>query len=101
MYDRVAPEDNKRKRFILNQTYLRISEDPNSPIEDTALSGPEHSQSYKEFVRKNVVESQQKNNSQPQVQQQSIPIFQDSINTNNELQNNAQSYINITGLKLF
>lgn len=101
MYDRVAPEDNKRKRFLLDKTYLRISEDPNSPIEDVALTGPEQSQSYKEFVRKNVVPSP---TSPENPQQQSIPIFQDSLNTNNEQQtnnNNAQSYINITGLKLF
>lgn len=102
MYDRVAPEDNKKKRFLLNQTYLRISEDPNSPIIDAALSGPGQSQSYREFVRKNVTEPQPVVSNASQPPQQSIPIFQDSINTNNEMQNNnAQSYINITGLKLF
>lgn len=104
MYDRVAPEDNKRKRFTLDKMYLRIAEDPNSPIEDTALTTPEHSQSYKEFVRKNVVPNMQGSTS-PQLevkQQESIPIFQDTLNTSDtNPNNNAMSYINITGNKLF
>lgn len=32
LYDRVAPEDNKRKKFILDRNILRITEDPDSEI---------------------------------------------------------------------
>lgn len=104
MYDRVAPEDNKRKRFTLDKQYLRIAEDPNSPIEDVALSSPEHSQSYKEFTRKYVTNpaGQPQQSQQVEEKPESIPIFQDTLNTeNNQNNNNAASYINITGTTLF
>lgn len=37
IYDRVAPEENKRRTYINDRTYLRLTEDPNSQIEDASV----------------------------------------------------------------
>ena len=49
LLDRVAPEDNKRKKFINDKTYLRITEDMNSEIEEitdfAAIASPVNTRS--------------------------------------------------------
>ena len=89
LYDRVAPEDNKRKRFINDKMFLRISEDLSAPIEDMGLMEPGGSPNFKQFAN----ERRQFNNggtppqntqnyaqnSQPAQNTVSIPMLSDSL----------------------
>ena len=84
LYDRVAPEDNKRKLFNLDKTYLRITEDPSAPIEEvfTTVNGPSnasggtyHNMYYNKVNIAPVVQSTQ------QEDKQSVPMLTDSLDS--------------------
>lgn len=127
LYDRVAPEDNKRKLFIHEQKYLRIYEDPNSGIEEVTMLPTSQPNSNPYYGNR---QSRQQNNTQPAekeavIQEHPIvskPILSDNLNdfgSYNSIADNfekqeqpasksAQSIfdvtsnlINITGEKLF
>jgi hypothetical protein len=61
LYDRVAPETNKAKKFTLNSTYLRILEDLTSPVFDMVDAANKKVQNYGKRV---LAEQMQKENCQ-------------------------------------
>lgn len=48
LFDRVSPQDNKRKLFLLDKEYLRITEDLASPIEEVYSTFAGTSQNYQQ-----------------------------------------------------
>lgn len=108
LYDRVAPEDNKRKLFNLDKSYLRITEDPSAPIEEVfnTVNGPSNASSgtyHNLYYNK----PQQKQNFSQPAETESVPILTDTLNTNNNkisTPSNDLSFsspIGITGAGLF
>jgi hypothetical protein len=109
MYDRVAPEDNKRKLFNNDKTYLRITEDMSAPIEEvlTPIQVPGTYQGYgnkqSQKVTYNTTTPGQDNSIT-----QSVPILSDKL----ELVDNSSqpgmpgtsfsnNMISVTGAGLF
>lgn len=115
IYDRVAPEDNKRKKYLIDKTYLRLTEDLSSPIEDLAGMEPGGSQNFQNY-NKQYQQKQQENhynykpaqntyNNTPQAN--SIPMLTDTLqpagitktpNKQNVLNTNG---VDVTGNGLF
>lgn len=114
LYDRVAPEDNKRKRFINDKTFLRISEDLSAPIEDMGLMEPGGSPNFKQFANErrqfnnggNSPQTTQKyvQNSQPAQNTVSVPMLSDSLEENGgtvATQGGFPGMVGVTGAGLF
>lgn len=111
IYDRVAPEDNKRKHYILQKEFLRLIEDKESPIEDVSmminLNPPSQNKSYFNQNIKNKNNNENINMNQNNIQ--TLPIFSKSLldnksnNLNIEQASNhvLSGLINVTGDKLF
>lgn len=121
LYDRVAPEDNKRKLFDLDKMYLRITENPDAPIEEvlTTINGPGNASAgtYQNMYRNNGNGNtngfQQSRNYQGNYQNQfesndgtkSVPILTNTLDSPKKfIQNSEMSSfgsINVTGDGLF
>lgn len=114
LYDRVAPEDNKRKRFINDKMFLRISEDLSAPIEDMGLMEPGGSPNFKQFVNErkqfnngsNIPQNTQNyaQNSQLAQNTSSIPMLSDSLEESSgtmATQGGLPGIVGVTGAGLF
>ena len=112
LYDRVAPEDNKRKLFNLDKSYLRITEDPTAPIEEvfTTVNGPSNASSgtYHNMYYNKVNTPHSAQNITPQTPEpNSVPMLSDtlegdkSISTPPSELSFGSSPIGITGAGLF
>ena len=124
LYDRVAPEDNKRKLFILDKMYLRITEDPNSQIEEVTTIPVNNVPNGGQYFRRD--NNQQRfqtqtypaNNNSGMTEQHPIvskPILSDTLDTGHNIEDFENSkptapenlfsmkpnLLNITGEKLF
>lgn len=107
LYDRVAPEDNKRKLFINDKMYLRITEDPESPIEEvTAMLTPQTYANNQYSQNRRGQQNTQANI--PQVQYSSKPVMSDRLDTDPPGITPAPQqsvpgldFINISGKNLF
>ena len=107
LYDRVAPEDNKRKLFINDKMYLRITEDPESPIEEvTAMLMPQTYANNQYGQNRRGQQNTQANI--PQVQYSSKPVMSDRLDTDPPGISPAPQqsvpgldFINISGKNLF
>jgi hypothetical protein len=110
LYDRVAPEDNKRKLFNLDKSYLRITEDPTAPIEEvfTTINGPSNASGgayHNLYFNRPQAQSQQV--PQQGQEQASIPILTDSLSSDGKISTPpselsfAGNVIGITGAGLF
>ena len=112
LYDRVAPEDNKRKKYLNDKTYLRITEDLSSPIEDLSGLEPGGSQNFQRYAKNgqqgntyHYGPSQQTQSSSPQVT--STPMLSDSLEpagktvAPNTGMNFGTNPIGVTGAGLF
>lgn len=71
--DRVCPMDNTRKRFLLDKTYLRITEDPDSFVEDAEAISMDNRRQIKNTMKSNglgkyVQEDESKQSTMPQPQ---------------------------------
>ena len=115
LYDRVAPEDNKRKLFNLDKSYLRITEDPTAPIEEVfnTVNGPSNASggAYHNLYYNKMPQAQGQVQTQqvPQQTQErtSVPILTDSLNSDGKISTPPSelsfsgSVIGITGAGLF
>ena len=115
LYDRVAPEDNKRKLFNLDKSYLRITEDPTAPIEEVfnTVNGPSNASggAYHNlyYNRPPQVQGQTQTQQVPQQTQErtSVPILTDSLNSDGKISTPPSelsfsgNVIGITGAGLF
>lgn len=84
LYDRVAPEDNKRKKYLNDKTFLRITEDLSSPIEDMGgleMGGSPNFQKYAQNKQpyKQPYQPVQQNAQQSNVQMNATPMLSDSL----------------------
>lgn len=92
LYDRVAPEDNKRKLFDLDKTYLRITENAEAPIEEVinSLSGPNNASGgtyhnmYYNKVNTASSPQVQYNNQQQNTNTGSVPILTNTLESPNK-----------------
>lgn len=114
LYDRVAPEDNKRKLFDLDKTYLRITENAEAPIEEVfnsvngpgnASGGTYHNMYYNKVNTAAVKSSQIGNGSS---NNNSVPILTNTLESPNGNVSEphpslsfGKNIINVTGEGLF
>ena len=115
LYDRVAPEDNKRKLFNLDKSYLRITEDPTAPIEEVfnTVNGPSNASggAYHNLYYNKMPQAQGQVQAQqvPQQAQErtSVPILTDNLNSDGKISTPPSelsfsgNIIGITGAGLF
>lgn len=110
LYDRVAPEDNKRKKYLNDKTFLRITEDISSPIEDLTGMDIGGSQNFQRYAN-NKPQYNNYGNTQPQqsIPQQnvtSMPMLSDSLEATGKSISPANNslnigIVNVTGSGLF
>ena len=112
LYDRVAPEDNKRRLFSLDRSQLRITEDPTGPVEEvfTTVNGGSNASSgtYHNMYYNKVNTPHSTQNITPQTPEpNSVPMLSDtlegdkSISTPPSELSFGSSPIGITGAGLF
>jgi hypothetical protein len=112
LYDRVAPEDNKRKKYLNDKTFLRITEDISSPIEDLTGMDIGGSPNFQRYANNKTQNNNYGSTTQyvPQAATQqgvtSMPMLSDSLEAsgktvtpkNNTLNNGI---VSVTGSGLF
>lgn len=106
IYDRVAPQSNKKKLFDCDFTYLRITEDTTEGIIDTSLT-PVTATNDK-FIRKAGQQKQQINQTftpgevqKPEQAPGSINLVDVSPTQETTINNNISPFFNIKGQGLF
>ena len=103
MYDRVAPEDNKRKLFNVQKEYLRITEDLNSPIEEVLTPVQAPGGTYNNFYNQRPKPASVSYGGQASVEV-SAPVMSDTLDMSepgNPGTTFSNNLINVTGAGLF
>lgn len=113
LFDRVSPQENKRKLFLLDKTYLRIIEDLSSPIEEVFTTFAGASQNYRQNGQKKsqgfTQSVSQATNGQftlPNAPMSSTPMLTNSLESAGSIQPTKQNDIfsgpiGVTGAGLF
>ena len=106
MYDRVAPEDNKRKLYNVQKEYLRITEDLNSPIEEVITPVQAPGGTYNNFYNGQRPQPRPPMPAQAPAQvQMPTPVMSSTLDNSAATGNPGTSFsnnlINVTGAGLF
>jgi len=109
LFDRVSPQDNKRKLFLLDKTYLRITEDLSSPIEEvynTFVGTSQNYQKRQQSQNHTAAPGQFTASAQMNSEETSIPMLTQTLAPTGSLPPEKTNFMNtgpigITGAGLF
>lgn len=104
LYDRVAPYGDKRKRFKLDKTYLRITEDMNSQIEEvlTSMDDIARGMNGANFARRRPFHgSTAPGDPNAPAQPSAAPVLSDSIDCSGGVESYRSGMLQLTGKDMF